>query len=210
MESLIEKKLLCSSSGSSDSGVGQISYICVPVVRDELFPWIDQTFPGQQDQAVRHLTKLFSSSVHNKVVATEARVTGYIAEHLGGFCEDKHFEAMLALFVELSKFSVEGEDIKTFYSYVTGKRPICRGLPCKQRARQLQAYRALVDILNGSDVTWPLKFFLLEGERNEASIQMRANTSFDKKWPSEYAFMIWVMFDDIPTKDSKYEPRLIK
>lgn len=210
IQNLIDGKLRCGASGDSDALASRkIPYTQVPFVKD-IFPWIDKTFPGEQDQAIRYLTDLFSSSTHNRIVATEGHLTSYIAENLHKFAEDSYFESVLAMFVELCKFSVEGGDLKTVFMYITGKRSICDG-PCSaQRVRQLQVYRALVTILNESNIAAPSKFFLLEGSRNESSLQIDNNTIFDKKWPKSVVFMMWIMFDDLPTKKSKYEPRLLK
>ena len=205
--SLIDQRLL--SHGGDAPPTRKISYTLIPFVK-EIFGWIDQTFPTEQDQAVRYLTELFTSSVHNKVVATEGRVTGYIAENLHAFAGDGYFDSALAMFVELCKFSVEGQDLKAAFSYVTGKRPICEGTLEAQRARQLKVYRALITVLNSSDTAAPSKFFWLEGSCNDTSIQISNSTVFDKKWPKASVFMMWVMFDELPTKDSKYEPRLLK
>lgn len=204
---LIDQKLL--NHGNDTPTTRKISYTHIPFVK-EIFPWIDKMFPTEQDQAVRYLTDLFTSSVHNKVVATEGRVTGYIAENLHTFLEESYFDSALAMFVELCKFSVEGSDLKTAFSYVTGKKSILDGPLDAQRARQLKVYRALIIILNNSDTAVPSKFFLLEGSCNDTSIQISNNTAFDKKWPKASVFMMWVMFDELPTKDSKYEPRLLK
>jgi hypothetical protein len=192
-----------------DARLGQDGSEGVAAFRS-ILAWADEPSspPPSRASALECVTRAVSSSTHMLLLARDAGLVGEVIRRLPCIDDDVVFARMAHLLKELGSFAVTAADVKTVFSLVTGKDG---GAGVGSAARQETLHETLVALLEaGSPVS---SYFWMEGPNS--AIEVEAETTFDSKWPSAYAALAWVLFEDLPPGKSAaapaaaYEPRVL-